>query len=205
MPPGTTATAFSRASCSGARSSRYPPFSHLIRIVCAASESALARAAAIAITEGLKASSLAGSVGVPGMAGDALGASILGPAALFRLRGQERQVLVVKAAERRPTVRAVGEAVRYVAGGSRAQGRELQRGRRSAVGGTRSHSQTHKLSHTMHAQENTVKESTPQGLASAHPDEDDVEVTDRRSASEQDAPAVEELDARDACQTRRGA
>ena len=41
--------------------------------------------------------------------------SVLGPAALFRLRGQERQVLVVKASERRPAVRAVGEAVRRVA------------------------------------------------------------------------------------------
>ena len=34
---------------------------------------------------------------------------------LFRLRGRERQVLVVKAAERRPAVHAVGEAVRRVA------------------------------------------------------------------------------------------
>ena len=48
-------------------------------------------------------------------AGDGFGASVLGPAALFRLRGQERQVLVVKAPERRPAVRAVGEAVRRVA------------------------------------------------------------------------------------------
>ncbi len=37
---------------------------------------------------------------------------MLGPAALFRLRGRERQVLVVKAAERRAAVHAVGEAVR---------------------------------------------------------------------------------------------
>ena len=40
---------------------------------------------------------------------------MLGPAPLFRLRGRERQVLVVKAAERRPAVHAVGEAVRRVA------------------------------------------------------------------------------------------
>ncbi len=39
---------------------------------------------------------------------------VLGPAALFRLRGRERQVLVVKAAERRPAVAAVGEAVEQV-------------------------------------------------------------------------------------------
>ncbi len=40
--------------------------------------------------------------------------AILGPAALFRLRGRERRVLVVKAAERRAAVSAVGEAVRIV-------------------------------------------------------------------------------------------
>ncbi|HEY2537467.1 MAG TPA: helicase-related protein, partial [Solirubrobacteraceae bacterium] len=81
---------------------RYPPFSHLIRIVCAAVESAPARAAAGALAEWLR--------GEP-----TLGTSVLGPAALFRLRGQERQVLVLKASERRPAVRAVGEAVRLVA------------------------------------------------------------------------------------------
>jgi primosomal protein N' (replication factor Y) (superfamily II helicase) len=41
---------------------------------------------------------------------------VLGPATLFRLRGRERRVLVVKAPERRPAVWAVGEAVRRVAG-----------------------------------------------------------------------------------------
>jgi primosomal protein N' (replication factor Y) (superfamily II helicase) len=81
---------------------RYPPFSHLIRIVCSAPESAPARAAASAVAERL------------GQA-TASGTSVLGPAALFRLRGQERQVLVIKAAERRPAVRAAGEAVRDVA------------------------------------------------------------------------------------------
>jgi primosomal protein N' (replication factor Y) (superfamily II helicase) len=81
----------------------YPPFSHLIRIVCSASEAARAQAASSAIRVGLEASP-------PGS-----NTSVLGPAALFRLRGRERQVLVVKTAERRPTVRAVGEAVRRVA------------------------------------------------------------------------------------------
>jgi primosomal protein N' (replication factor Y) len=81
---------------------RYPPFSHLIRIVCAAVESPLARAAASALAERLRVA-------------PASDTSVLGPAALFRLRGQERQVLVVKASERRPAVRAVGEAVRRVA------------------------------------------------------------------------------------------
>jgi primosomal protein N' (replication factor Y) len=116
---------------------RYPPFSHLIRIVCAAEQSACARAAARALAEDLNASAIGSSsparspgrsaarssgrsagqsAGAGGGAATAgLGASVLGPAALFRLRGQERQVLVVKAPERRPAVRAVGEAVRRVA------------------------------------------------------------------------------------------
>ncbi|HEY5045113.1 MAG TPA: primosomal protein N' [Solirubrobacteraceae bacterium] len=82
---------------------RYPPFSHLIRIVCAAVDAAPARAAADALRERLRSSP-------PGP-----DASVLGPAALFRLRGRERQVLVVKTGERRPAVHAVGEAVRRVA------------------------------------------------------------------------------------------
>jgi primosomal protein N' (replication factor Y) len=82
---------------------RYPPFSHLIRVVCAAVDPAPARAAADALRERLR--SLP-----PGP-----DSSVLGPASLFRLRGRERQVLVVKAAERRLAVHAVGEAVRRVA------------------------------------------------------------------------------------------
>jgi primosomal protein N' (replication factor Y) len=82
---------------------RYPPFSHLIRVVCAAVDPAPARAAADALCERLRAAP-------PGP-----DSSVLGPASLFRLRGRERQVLVVKAPERRPAVHAVGEAVRRVA------------------------------------------------------------------------------------------
>jgi primosomal protein N' (replication factor Y) len=82
---------------------RYPPFSHLIRIVCAAVDPVPARAAADALRERLRSSP-------PGP-----GSSVLGPAALFRLRGRERRVLVVKAPERRLAVHAVGEAVRRVA------------------------------------------------------------------------------------------
>jgi len=82
---------------------RYPPFSHLIRIVCAAVDPTLAHAAAHALRERLRLSS-------PGP-----DCSVLGPADLFRLRGRERQVLIVKASERRAAVRAVGEAVRRVA------------------------------------------------------------------------------------------
>jgi primosomal protein N' (replication factor Y) (superfamily II helicase) len=50
------------------------------------------------------------------------GASVLGPAPLFRLRGRERFALVVKAGERRPAVRAAGEAVSRVAGDRRHAG-----------------------------------------------------------------------------------
>jgi primosomal protein N' (replication factor Y) (superfamily II helicase) len=89
----------------------YPPFSHLIRVVCSAEESARAREAATAI-RGLLA--LAPQEDGP--------RSVLGPASLFRLRGRERESLVVKAARRRPAVRAVGEAVSRVAAARERQG-----------------------------------------------------------------------------------
>jgi primosomal protein N' (replication factor Y) (superfamily II helicase) len=82
----------------------YPPFSHLIRVVCSAVEPQCARAAAQTLRDALS----------PALA--EAGAQLLGPAALFRLRGRERQVLVVKARERRAAVAAVGEAVQHVAG-----------------------------------------------------------------------------------------
>jgi primosomal protein N' (replication factor Y) len=82
----------------------YPPFSHLIRIVCSAEgepeiAQARARAAAGAVRGGL-----------PERSGGE-GAGVLGPAALFRLRGRERQVLLVKAVERRAAAAAVARAV----------------------------------------------------------------------------------------------
>jgi primosomal protein N' (replication factor Y) (superfamily II helicase) len=102
------------------RALHYPPFSHLIRIVCSAVESERARAAAGAVRDSLAERMC--RVGTSAGEGTALGGSplgagpvVLGPAALFRLRGRERQVLVVKAAARRPAVQAVGEAVRRVA------------------------------------------------------------------------------------------
>jgi primosomal protein N' (replication factor Y) len=84
----------------------YPPFSHLIRIICSAVESPDAWAAASVIRALL----------------DDAPATVLGPAALFRLRGRERQVLIVKAAARRAAVEAVGEAVRRVAGAGEHRG-----------------------------------------------------------------------------------
>ncbi len=47
---------------------------------------------------------------------------MLGPAPLFRLRGRERQVLVIKARERPGAVAAVGEAVAALAGERRHAG-----------------------------------------------------------------------------------
>ena len=79
---------------------RYPPFSHLIRIVCSAPELAAVRAAAQAVRAEL---------------GEIEGAQVLGPAPLFRLRGRERAQLVVKASDRAAAVRAAGAAVDAVA------------------------------------------------------------------------------------------
>lgn len=82
------------------RALRYPPYSHLVRVICAAADTPTARAAATAIREQPR----------------PLDADVLGPAALFRLRERERQVLVIKSAERSATVRAIGAAVQHVAG-----------------------------------------------------------------------------------------
>ena len=79
----------------------YPPFAHLIRVVCSAAEPQGAQAAAAALRAMLSPCSP--------------GSDVLGPATLFRLRGRERRVLLVKAAERRPAVAAVGEAVQRLA------------------------------------------------------------------------------------------
>jgi primosomal protein N' (replication factor Y) len=94
----------------------YPPFSHLIRIVCAAPRSEPALAAARAVRERL----LASASGVDANPGD--GPAVLGPAGLFRLRGRERQALVVKASDRRGAVASVREAVQRVAAARRHAG-----------------------------------------------------------------------------------
>ena len=87
----------------------YPPFSHLIRIVCSALGAEHARAAAGAVRE-LLAERLSGVA-----ANGAEATAVLGPATLFRLRGRERSVVMVKAAARRTAVHAVGEVVGRVA------------------------------------------------------------------------------------------
>ncbi len=79
----------------------YPPFAGLIRVVCAAEQAHRARAAAEEIRLALEGSS----------------AGVLGPASLFRLRGRERQVLVVKTPpeERHETIAKLGAAVQRAA------------------------------------------------------------------------------------------
>jgi primosomal protein N' (replication factor Y) len=99
----------------------YPPFSHLIRIVCSAELPGPARAAATAVREAL----LAGAGDDQGLDGDGAPPApltVLGPASLFRLRGREREALVIKAGSRLPAVRAAGEAVERVARGREHQG-----------------------------------------------------------------------------------
>src|SRR5205085_9891239 len=73
----------------------YPPFGSLIRIVCAAEHAA--DAAEIA-------SQLHALVASPG-------ATVLGPAPLFRLRGRARSQLVVKATDRIAAVESAGNAI----------------------------------------------------------------------------------------------
>ena len=80
---------------------RYPPFSHLIRMVCSAP-------AAEAVGEAARA--------IRGALGDIPGATVLGPAPLFRLRGRERAQLVIKGTQRAAVVRAAGSAVAQIAG-----------------------------------------------------------------------------------------
>jgi primosomal protein N' (replication factor Y) (superfamily II helicase) len=83
------------------RALEYPPFATLIRVVCAAQTTSRAHAAAAAIRSALEQT--------PG--------NVLGPAALFRLRGRERQVLVVKTPPqlRQTTIAVLGAAVQRVA------------------------------------------------------------------------------------------
>jgi len=84
------------------RALRYPPFAHLVRVVCSAGENGPALAAARALDARVR----------PALTGT--DAQVLGPAALFRLRGRERQALLVKARERAGAVRAIDDALREV-------------------------------------------------------------------------------------------
>jgi primosomal protein N' (replication factor Y) len=80
------------------RALRYPPFAHLVRVVCAAPEAAPARAAAAGIADAVAAAA-------------APATEVLGPAPLFRLRGRERYQVVLKTGDRTAAVAATGSAV----------------------------------------------------------------------------------------------
>jgi primosomal protein N' (replication factor Y) (superfamily II helicase) len=73
----------------------YPPYGTLIRIVCASPDAGDALELAARL-HGL----IVGS-----------GATVLGPAPLFRLRGRSRSQLVIKCRDRLPTLRAIGAAI----------------------------------------------------------------------------------------------
>jgi primosomal protein N' (replication factor Y) len=86
------------------RALSYPPYSTLIRVVCSSRDAGPETAAAMAVRK---------RIGGDGM-------TVLGPAALFRLKGKERAQVMVKAAAGDPgrgaAVRAVRTAVEAVAG-----------------------------------------------------------------------------------------
>jgi primosomal protein N' (replication factor Y) len=94
------AEGFLRGELGRRRPLGYPPYADLIRVVCASEDGTAARAASGAVAAAVE--------GTPG-------ASVLGPAPLFRLRGRERWQLVVKASDREPAVAAVGAAVEVAA------------------------------------------------------------------------------------------
>jgi primosomal protein N' (replication factor Y) len=95
------ADGFLRGELARREALRYPPFSHLIRIVCSGADGAAVAGAAGALRAAL---------------GTIPSAQLLGPAPLFRLRGRERAQLVVKAGDRAVAVAAAGAAVAAVAG-----------------------------------------------------------------------------------------
>jgi primosomal protein N' (replication factor Y) len=81
------------------RALSYPPFGHVIRIVCLSPEAGPEARAAAALREMI----------------DLPDAMVLGPAPLFRLQGRERSQLVVKAKDRAAAVRAVRTGVERLA------------------------------------------------------------------------------------------
>jgi primosomal protein N' (replication factor Y) len=94
------ADGFLAAELARRRALGYPPFSSLIRIVCAAPEAADAAAVAAALRARV----------------DPPGAQVLGPAPLFRLRGRARSQIVVKAQDRGAAILAVEAAVDWFVG-----------------------------------------------------------------------------------------
>jgi primosomal protein N' (replication factor Y) (superfamily II helicase) len=77
----------------------YPPYGHLVRVVCSSPDAGPELEAAEAVREGIAAA------GVPA----------LGPAALFRRKGRERAQVVVRSRDRAAAIAAVRDAVEAVA------------------------------------------------------------------------------------------
>jgi primosomal protein N' (replication factor Y) len=73
----------------------YPPFTTMVRLICAATDGGAARAAASALRDRIAAAPV----------------TVLGPAPLFMLRGRSRHQLVVKSEDRAVAVDAVRDAV----------------------------------------------------------------------------------------------
>ena len=73
----------------------YPPFATLIRIVCAAVDPTVAQAAATWLRARI----------------EPPGATVLGPASLFAVRGKARRQLLIKAHHRAAAIAAVGARV----------------------------------------------------------------------------------------------
>ena len=105
----------------------YPPHGSLIRIVCSgpeASGGSVANGGAASGANGAAASVANGAAEALAVATRlrALiapsGATVLGPAPLFRLRGRSRSQLVIKSSDRPATVLAVGTAVDEIAAGA---------------------------------------------------------------------------------------
>jgi len=78
----------------------YPPYGHVIRVVCSAEKAGPEQEAAEAVRDRIAAA------GVPA----------LGPAPLFRRQGRYRAQLVVRSGERAPAIAAVRQAVDAIAG-----------------------------------------------------------------------------------------
>jgi primosomal protein N' (replication factor Y) len=81
----------------------YPPFGSLIRIVCGAESAGDAHATADELRAAITPA----------------GATVLGPAPLFKLRGKARSQLVIKAIERAEAIQSVGRAVDRISKGAR--------------------------------------------------------------------------------------
>jgi primosomal protein N' (replication factor Y) len=73
----------------------YPPFTTLIRVICATADASAAHAAATDIAANLTSA----------------GVAVLGPAPLFMLRGKARVQLLIKTTVREPAIAAVSAAV----------------------------------------------------------------------------------------------